>query len=274
MEQLIAAYRPGIGEWRPEYDCCAVMAHRSEDLVDLGFPARGLKSLSETFAFMATFDDIMARIIAVEAAMNVQHDLRDVQGVVEDAGQLRTLLEEVPNPLYTASCDVVEGWALARLGRFDDALIQARRGYATARSAGGYFSVHATIMLAEVCLEAKAVKEGLVAIAAAEETFQHSDIRRRRSEVLRVKGELLMLRDSSDLSEPEVLLREAVDVAKKQNAKWLELRATASLARLLRDTNRRDEARAMLAEIYGWFTEGFDTAELKDAKALLDELNG
>ena len=67
--------------------------------------------------------------------------------------------------------------------------------------------------------------------------------------------------------------REAIKVAQKQSAKWWELRASKSLARLLRYTNRRDEARAMLAEIYSWFTEGFHTADLKDAKALLDELS-
>ena len=65
---------------------------------------------------------------------------------------------------------------------------------------------------------------------------------------------------------------QALDIARRQSAKSLELRATTSLAQLLRDTGRRDEARTMLAEIYGWFTEGFDTADLKDAKALLEEL--
>jgi len=63
-----------------------------------------------------------------------------------------------------------------------------------------------------------------------------------------------------------------MEVARKQDARSWELRATTSLARLLRNSNRRDEARSMLAEIYKWFTEGFDTADLKDAKALLDEL--
>ena len=65
---------------------------------------------------------------------------------------------------------------------------------------------------------------------------------------------------------------EAVAIARKQGSKWWELRATVGLARLLAKQGRRDEARAMLAEIYGWFTEGFDTADLKDARALLDEL--
>ena len=70
----------------------------------------------------------------------------------------------------------------------------------------------------------------------------------------------------------EADFREAISIAQKMSAKAWELRATTSLARLLRKTRRRDEARTMLAEIYNWFTEGFDTADLKDAKALLDEL--
>jgi predicted ATPase len=75
------------------------------------------------------------------------------------------------------------------------------------------------------------------------------------------------------LPEAEKCLRKAIAVARSQEAKFWELRATTSLARLLRDTNRRNEARAILAEIYNWFTEGFDTADLTDAKALLDELS-
>jgi predicted ATPase len=77
----------------------------------------------------------------------------------------------------------------------------------------------------------------------------------------------------SDTLEVQSSLEFAIQVARRQGAKSLELRATTSLARLLRDTNRRDEARVMLAEIYHWFTEGFDTHDLKDAKALLDELS-
>jgi predicted ATPase len=72
--------------------------------------------------------------------------------------------------------------------------------------------------------------------------------------------------------EAEQYFRKAIEVARNQEAKFWELRATTSLARLLRDTNRRDEARAMLADIYNWFSEGFDTADLTDAKALLEEL--
>ena len=93
------------------------------------------------------------------------------------------------------------------------------------------------------------------------------------AEFNRLKGELLLRQGRSRQSAAESAFRTAIEVARAQQARWWELRATVSLARLLCDTNRRDEARAMLAEIYNWFTEGFDTADLKDAKALLDELN-
>ena len=90
---------------------------------------------------------------------------------------------------------------------------------------------------------------------------------------VRNAGSLVKLRDAAPTNDAEACFRAAVEVARAQEAKWWELRATVSLARLLRDTDRRDEARIMLADIYNWFTEGFDTADVKDAKALLDELS-
>jgi predicted ATPase len=91
------------------------------------------------------------------------------------------------------------------------------------------------------------------------------------AEVHRVKGELL-LKTGAPQSEAEASIRRAIAVAQRQEARSWELRATMSLARLLAHTGRREEACAMLAEIYNWFTEGFDTDDLKDAKALLEEL--
>ena len=78
---------------------------------------------------------------------------------------------------------------------------------------------------------------------------------------------------AGSLEEAEQCLRRAIELSARDNAKMEQLRATTSLAKLLRETNRRNEARTMLAEIYDWFTEGFDTADLKDAKALLEELS-
>ena len=89
----------------------------------------------------------------------------------------------------------------------------------------------------------------------------------------RLKGELLLAQDPSNAAQAEQSFRTAIEISRKQEAKSWELRATTSLARMLAEQGKRDEARAMLAEIYNWFTEGFDTADLKDAKALLGELS-
>jgi predicted ATPase len=92
-----------------------------------------------------------------------------------------------------------------------------------------------------------------------------------RPETYRVSGELRLRQGENRLAETD--FRDAIALVQKTRAKSWELRATTSRARLQRDTGRRDEARTMLADVYGWFTEGFDTADLKDAKALLDQLS-
>jgi predicted ATPase len=107
------------------------------------------------------------------------------------------------------------------------------------------------------------------ALAAADE---HED-RHHEAEIHRLKGELLLRQNDSNAAEAQSCYQRAIEIARRQNGKALELRATMSLARLLNKQGKHDEARAMLAEIYGWFTEGFDTADLKDAKSLLEELS-
>ncbi len=92
------------------------------------------------------------------------------------------------------------------------------------------------------------------------------------AELNRLTGELLLISDPKAQPAADAYFRKAIEIAKAQSAKSWELRATMSLARLLDRQGKRDEARAMLAEIYNWFTEGFDTRDLKDAKALLEEL--
>jgi predicted ATPase len=91
-------------------------------------------------------------------------------------------------------------------------------------------------------------------------------------EIYRIAAEVILRTPGGDTLAAQQHFEEAVSIARKQGSKWWELRTTVSLARLLARTGHRDEARAMLADIYSWFTEGFDTADLKDAKALLDEL--
>jgi predicted ATPase len=130
------------------------------------------------------------------------------------------------------------------------------------------------IWLAEAYMQEGRLDDGLSALAEALTTGEEHEDRQDEPEKHRVKGELLLRQDDSYAAEAQNCFQRAIEIARQQSAKSYELRATMSLARLLAREGRRDEARTMLAGIYNWFTEGFDTADLKDAKALLDELNG
>jgi len=133
---------------------------------------------------------------------------------------------------------------------------------------------HALCLLAEACGEAGRLDDGLSALTEALAAADEHGIRQYEAETHRLRGELLLRQDLSKAAEAQSCFERAIEIARKQSAKSLELRATISLSQLLDKQGRREEARAMLADIYGWFTEGFDTADLKDAKTLLDELNG
>jgi predicted ATPase len=114
-------------------------------------------------------------------------------------------------------------------------------------------------------------EEALDAIDESFEVMDRTGQRMSEAEVHRLKGELLLMQHTSNSAQAEQSFRTAIEISRKQRAKSWELRATMSLARLLDKQGNLDEARAMLAEIYNWFTEGFDTADLKDVKALLEE---
>jgi predicted ATPase len=128
------------------------------------------------------------------------------------------------------------------------------------------------VALAEACGKNGRPEEGLDLVAKGLATTEQIGLRVAEAELHRVKGEFLMIKDPGNAAEAERCLRIAMDVARRQGARLFELRSTVGLARLLKQQVETDEARTMLAEIYGWFTEGFDTADLKDAKALLDRL--
>jgi predicted ATPase len=137
-------------------------------------------------------------------------------------------------------------------------------------------------VLAGACKKVGQVEEGLKVLAMELDAAKSSGCRLWDAELYRGKGELVLAREGKDqkakdkdekLSEAEACFHKALEVARGQSAKSLELRAAMSLNRLWQRQGKRDEARQLLADIYGWFTEGFDTADLKRAKELLDELS-
>jgi predicted ATPase len=129
------------------------------------------------------------------------------------------------------------------------------------------------IALAETCGNNGRAEQGLDLVEKRLTTLEESCETVSEAELHRLKGELLLIKDTSNIAGAEHCLRTAIEVANRQSAKLFELRATVGLARLLRDTHRRNEAQTMLGEIYNWFTEGFDTRDLQEARQLLDELD-
>jgi predicted ATPase len=129
---------------------------------------------------------------------------------------------------------------------------------------------HHTALLARACDIAGQIEEALTSLDDALQIAGRTGERWLDAELYRHKGQLLLRQGHAEAAEE--LYRKALSIAEEQEAKLWELRAAASLARLRRDQGRRGEARDLLARVYGWFTEGFETPDLKEAKALLDEL--
>ncbi len=165
------------------------------------------------------------------------------------------------------------GWALSELWQLEEGIAGMEAGIAGFGQLGGVPRQQYTIaMLASAYARSGRIEHGLAMLEGAIAHAEHSGEKVDLAEMLRLKGEMILLRDPLGGVEAERCYRAAIELAREQQARWWELRATVSLARLMSDTNRRDEARAMLSGIYNWFTDGFDTADLKDAKALLARL--
>jgi adenylate cyclase len=167
----------------------------------------------------------------------------------------------------------LRGWAMVEQEPNEEGIAHIQEGLAASRAVGAeLLRPYNLCLLAEACKETGRLDNGLSALTEALAAADEHEIRHCEAEMHRLKGELLLKQNNSNVEEAQSCFERAIEIARKQSAKSLELRATTSLARLLAKQGHRDEARAMLAEIYNWFTEGFDTADLKDAKALLDQL--
>ena len=167
----------------------------------------------------------------------------------------------------------MHGWALAMQDHGEEGMIQVRQGIAAFRATGAaaLVSYYYTV-LADVADHLGHTEDGLQALAEAHTLVEQHEDRSWEAEVSRLRGVLLLRQTGTPQAEAETWLQRALDVARHQEAKSLELRAAMSLSRLWQRQGKKEEARQLLAEIYGWFTEGFDTKDLQEAKALLEEL--
>lgn len=172
-----------------------------------------------------------------------------------------------------ARATVLHGWALTMQGQGEAGIAEIRQGLAASLTTGDrLWQPYFLSLLAEAYGENGYPEEGLNALAEALAVMDTTEVRFYGTELYRLKGELLLRQSSNNDPEAEACFHQSITFAQTQSAKCWELRATTSLARLWQRQGKRDEARQLLGDVYGWFTEGLDTADLMNAKALLDEL--
>jgi predicted ATPase len=168
---------------------------------------------------------------------------------------------------------MLRGWALAEQGQGEEGITLMCQGLAAWRATGAAVAAsYFLALLIEAYRRKGQVAEGLDRLAEALEIIHKTGEGNSEAEIYRLKGELLLQQSQDNSSKAEACFLKAIEVAQRQQAKSLELRSTVSLARLWQAQGKHHEARDRLATIYNWFTEGFDTKDLQEAKVLLHEL--
>jgi predicted ATPase len=171
---------------------------------------------------------------------------------------------------------VLRGSAMAVQGAGTEGIAEMRQGLAAYRAIGaGLGLTHYLALLAEAYAQAGQTAAGLAVVAEALGVVDTHGERFCEAELYRLQGELLLALEGTrpKAEEAAACFQQAIDIARRQEAKSLELRATMSMGRLWQQQGKRQEAYGLVAPIYSWFTEGFDTADLQEAKALLEELS-
>jgi TOMM system kinase/cyclase fusion protein len=254
----------------PGVNCLLYMAH---NLWHLGYPE---KSRQQFHAALTQAQDLSHAFTLAHALFSVTmgHQLRrDGRTMQERAETLIAFCMEQGASLYLAWATILRGWALATQGQMTESLAQLRQGLATARAMGAELLVpYFLALLAEACGHAGQADEGLHLLTEALAVADHNAERWYKAELYRLQGELLLAQSPHQHTDAEACFRHALALAGTQHARSWELRAAMSLSRLWQQQGKRANARELLAPVYGWFTEGFDTADLQEARALLEEL--
>ena len=245
----------------------------------LGYPERALTQLQEKLLPADELPSLLSLGTAHMFATLFHQYRRERAMMLERAEALLALSQENGLPFYLTVGTICRGWASMEQGDGEAGIAQIREGLAMSEAAGTrnlgpYFRA----LLAEAYQQTGHPEEGLPFLAEAVAEIDESDGRQYEAEIYRLQGELTLQKfkvqgsEFNGQDEAEESFRKAIDVAQKQSAKSWELRAATSLARLWQQQGKTAEARQLLSEIYNWFTEGFDTKDLTEAKALLEEL--
>jgi predicted ATPase len=239
----------------------------------LGYPAQALARLHDALKLAHALSHPFSLAFARCWVAWVYQWRRDVPAVHEQAEAAGALSTAQGFPQWAAMGRSLRGWALAMQGQGEEGMAQVRQEIPAYRATGTTLAVpYFYTLLAEVCDHLGHIEDGLQALTEAHALVEQYEDRWWEAEIHRLRGVLLLQQPGTPPAEAEACFQHALDVARRQEAKALELRAAMSLSRLWQQQGKRAEAHALLAPIYGWFTEGFDTADLQEAKALLEAL--
>jgi predicted ATPase len=247
------------------------LAHVARTLWCLGYPAQALRRSQEALAQELAHPHSLAE--ARNFAAFVYYLRRDASAVQAEADALLTLATVQGFPLWERAGIVWQGWALAMQGEGEVGLAQLHQGLAAMVALEEELSrPSCLVLLAEAVGHTGQVEEGLRLLAEALTAFEASGRADVLAEAYRLQGALLLQQAVPNAAQAEACFQQALTVARRQQARSWELRAATSLTRLWQHQGKRAAAHDLLAPVYGWFTEGFDTTDLQEAKALLEAL--
>ena len=240
----------------------------------LGYPEQALARIHDALALAQELSHPFSLAQARCWAAYVYQFRGDVPAAYEQADAAVTLSTEQGFTQWAILGTIFRGWALALQGQGEEGLAQVRQGITAWHATRAAVQVpYLCTLLAKICDHLGHPEDGLQALAEATALVEQQEERWWEAEIYRLRGVLLLRQTGTSQAEAETWLQRALDVARRQEAKSLELRAAMSLARLWQQQGKRDAARELLAEAYGWFIEGFDTADLLEAKELLEDLS-
>jgi predicted ATPase len=239
----------------------------------LGAPAQGLQQSQAACTLARELEHPLSLATALYWAARL-HLLRGEAQAAQDQDEACIALSTAHTmPQFLAAGRFTLGWALATQGQAEEGVTLMRQGVADVRATGNRLSLPAFLaVLAEVSGTLGQVDAGLAIVAEALELVEQTGIRWYEAETYRIKGTLLLDQVVPDAVQAEACFQQALVIACRQEAQSWELRAATSLARLWQSQGKRQEAYDLLAPVYNRFTEGFDTADVQEAKGLLDEL--
>jgi class 3 adenylate cyclase/predicted ATPase len=239
----------------------------------LGYPAQAVQRSQEALTLAQALTDPFSLAAAQHYAAFLHHHRHETLAVQTLAEALLTLATAQGFPLYMGYGTYWRGWACAMQGVGEAELMPMRQALAAVLATGQTLArPFCLILLAEVAVHVGQIEEGLRLLTEALAAFEQSGRGDLRAEAYRLQGVLLLHQPVTDAVHAEACFQQALTIARRQQAKSWELRTATSLARLWKQQGKRSEARALLAPLYDWFTEGFDTADLQTAKALLQAL--